>query len=68
VSRAAARAVVVMVAAATAEAREVVARVEVERAEGALAAGLAVGERVAAGSEAAATAVAKEEGARVEGG
>ena len=57
-----------MVAAATAEAREVVARVEVERAVGALAAGLAVGERVAAGSEAAATAVAKEEGARVEGG
>ena len=57
-----------MVAAATAEAREVVARVEVERAVGALAAGLAVGERVAAGSEAAATAVAKEEEARVEGG
>ena len=57
-----------MVAAATAEAREVVAREEVERAVEALAAGSAVGERVAAGSEAEATAVGKEEGARVAGG
>ena len=47
-----------MVAAATAEAWEVVAWEEVERAVGAL----------AAGSEAEATAVGKEEGARVAGG